>query len=111
MSAEPREMRMIHTRDGPLRALDLLEGDVSPSRYLPRLTSKLGSERPPWRPPVAEVQVALLWAGALLILLGLDRLSRSRERVDRAFRGLALPVGLLLLVTLAIDYWARVSPG
>lgn len=110
MSVEPREMRMIHTRDGDLRAFDLLAGDVSPSRYLPRLTSRLGTDRPPWRPPVAEVHVALVWAAALLGLITLDRLSRRRPRLDQAFRGLTLPVGLVLLVTVAIDYWAR-GPG
>jgi hypothetical protein len=110
MSVEPRQMRMVHTRDGPLRALDLLEGDVSPSRYLPRLTSRLGTERPPWRPPAAEVRVALVWAVALVLLLGLDARTRSRPRLDRAFRGLALPVVFLLLVTLGVDYWAR-APG
>jgi peptidoglycan/LPS O-acetylase OafA/YrhL len=110
MSVEPRDMRMVHTRDGPLRAHDLLAGEVSPSRYLPRLTSRMGTERPPWRPPAAEVRVALVWAVALLLLLALDRRARSRRTWDQAFRGLALPVGLLLLVTLAVDYWAR-APG
>jgi hypothetical protein len=110
MSVEPREMRMIHTRDGDLRVFDMLAGDVSPSRYLPRLTSRLGTERPPWRPPVAEVRVALVWAAALLALVALERMARSRERLERVFRGLALPVGLLLVVTLAVDYWAR-APG
>ena len=110
MSVEPIEMRMIHTRDGPLRALDMLGGEVSPARYLPRLTSRLGTERPPWRPPVAEVRVALIWAAALLALVALERMARSRERLERVFRGLALPVGLLLVVTLAVDYWAR-APG
>jgi hypothetical protein len=110
MSAEPREMRMINTRDGPLMALELLDGEVSLARYLPRLTSRRGAERPPWRPPVAEVRVALVWAAALLALFGLDRRARTRERVDRAFRGLVLPVGLLLLVTVAVDRWAR-GPG
>ena len=46
----------------------------------------------------------------LLALVALDRLARSRERLERVFRGLALPVGLLLVVTLAVDYWAR-APG
>jgi len=107
MSVEPREMRMIHTRDGDLRVFDRLGSQVSPARYLPRLTSRLGTERPPWRPPVAEERVALVWAAALLALLGLDRLARSRERLDRAFRGIALPLSLLLLVTVLVDYWAR----
>ena len=110
MSVEPLEMRMIHTRDSALRALDMLGGDVSPARYLPRLTSRLGSEQPPWRPPVAEERVALVWAAALLALGLLDRLARSRERLDRAFRGIALPLVLLLLVTVLVDYWAR-APG
>jgi len=107
MSAQPREMRMIHTRDGPLHALELVSGDVSPARYLPRLTSRRGSDEPPWRPPASEIRVALVWVVAIGALLGLDRLSRSRPRVDRAFSGLALPLALLLLVTVAVDRWAR----
>lgn len=110
MSVEPREMRMIHTRDGALRAFDMLGGQVSPAHYLPRLTSRLGTEQPPWGPPVAEERVALVWAAALLALLAIDRLARSREVLDRAFRGIALPLGLLLVVTVLVDYWAR-APG
>jgi hypothetical protein len=37
-------------------------------------------------------------------------MARTRETVDRAFRGLALPIVLLLLVTVAVDHWAR-DPG
>jgi hypothetical protein len=113
MSAEPRAMWMVHTRDGDLHALELLGGDASPARYLPRLTSRRGSDEPPWRPPVAEVRVALVWTVALFVLLGLDRLSRSRRSVDAAFLGLALPLALLLAGTVAVDRWARVGepPG
>ena len=113
MSAQPREMRMINGRDGPLLALDLLGGEVPPGRYLPRLTSRLGTDEPPWRPPASEGRVALVWAAAILLLLGLDRVSRSRPRVDQAFRGLGLPVAMLLALTVAVDRWARAGepPG
>jgi hypothetical protein len=107
MSAQPRQMRMINNRDGPIAAFELLKGETSLTRYLPRLTSRRGSERPPWRPPPAEGRVAFVWVAALGVLLALDRLALSRERVDRAFRGLALPLALLLLVTAAVDDWAR----
>jgi hypothetical protein len=112
MSAEPRQMRMINNRDGPIAVFELLKGETSLSRYLPRLTSRRGSERPPWKPPPAEGRVAFVWLAALGVLLTLDRLARSRRHVDRAFRGLSLPLGLLLLLTVAVDGWARAaSPG
>ena len=57
-----------------------------------------------------------VWVAALAALLLLDRLARSRDRVDALFRGLALPLLLFLAVTVAVDRWARpggapVSPG
>jgi len=107
MSAKPREMRMVHTRDGPLFAFEILAGDTSPARYLPRLTSRRGSDEPPWRPPEAEVRVALVWSVALAALLLLDRSAGRRPRLDRAFSGLALPVALLLTLTVVVDTWAR----
>jgi hypothetical protein len=113
MSAQPRQMRMINGRDGPIAAFELLRGETSLTRYLPRLTSRRGSEHPPWRPPAAELRVAFVWVAALGVLLALDRIARFRERVDRAFRGLALPLALFLLVTVAVDGWARAGsrPG
>jgi hypothetical protein len=44
---------------------------------------------------------------ALGLLLLLDRLARSRDRVDRWFRGLALPLLLFLAISVAVDRWAR----
>lgn len=98
---------MVHTRDGPLFAFDVLAGDTSPARYLPRLTSRRGTDEPPWRPPEAEVRVALVWTAALGVLFLLDRAARRRPRLDRAFSGLALPLALLLTLTVVIDTWAR----
>jgi hypothetical protein len=50
-----------------------------------------------------------VWVAALAVLLLLDRLAWSRDRVDRWFRGFALPILLFLALSVAVDRWAR--PG
>jgi hypothetical protein len=107
MFAQPRAMRMVNGRLGPPKAFELLAGDVSPSRYLPYASSRAGSTAPPWRPPESERRVMGIWVVALAGLLLLDRLACSRDRVDRWFRGLALPALFLLVVSVAVDRWAR----
>jgi hypothetical protein len=107
MFAEPREMRMVTGREGPPQVLELLAGEASLSRYLPFLSSRAGSTAPPWEPPASEAKVAGVWLAALGVLLLLDHLARSRDGVDRWFRGLALPVLLFLAVSVAVDRWAR----
>jgi len=107
MFAEPREMRMMTGRNGPPAVFEALAGTVSPSRYLPFLSSRAGSSAPPWEPPASEARVAAVWLAALTALLALDRRSRASDRVDRWFAGLVLPLALLLGVSLAVDYWAR----
>jgi hypothetical protein len=109
MNWQPAAMRMINTRDAAPYAFQALAGEASLSRYLPFLSSRAGSTRPPWVPPATEAPVAAVWVVALLALLVLDRLARSRDRVDRWFRGLALPLLLFLAVSVAIDYGVR--PG
>jgi hypothetical protein len=104
---EPRQMRMMTGRDGPPQALELLAGEASPSRYLPFLSSRAGSTAPPWEPPPSEARMAAVWVAALGLLLVLDHLARSRDRVDAWFRGLALPILLFLAVSVAVDRWAR----
>jgi hypothetical protein len=114
MFAEPRAMRMVNGRDGsPPGALETLRGEASPARYLPYLSSRTGSVAPPWEPPASEARVAAVWVAAVGLVLLLDRAARSRERVDRLFRGLALPILLFLAVSLAVDRWARpeIPPG
>ena len=107
MTAEPRETMLLNGRDQPPRVWEALAGSVSPGRYLPHLSSRLGSTEPPWRPPEAETRVALLWVAALGVLLALDRLARRRGDVDRWFRGLALPLAALMLLSAGVDRWAR----
>jgi hypothetical protein len=105
--AKPQEMRMINMRSGTARTFDSVAGTVSLSRYLPFLSARTGSTAPPWEPPATEAPVAGVWLAAIALLLLLDRLARTRERVDRCFRSLFLPLGLLLAVSLAVDHWAR----
>jgi hypothetical protein len=109
MFAEPRQMRMVNGRHGPPQVFELLAGEVSVSRYLPFPTSRAGSTAPPWEPPPSEARVTAVWVAALGLLLLLDRLAHRRDRVDRLFRGVALPLALSLAVSVAVDRWAR--PG
>jgi hypothetical protein len=109
--AEPRTMLMVSGRDGTSRGFDALAGAVSLSRYLPFLSSRAGSIAPPWGPPPSEARVAAVWVGALLALLVLDALAWKRDRVDRWFAGFALPLVLLLAISVAVDSWARPKPA
>jgi hypothetical protein len=109
--AEPRTMLMVSGRDGTSRGFDALAGTVSLSRYLPFLSSLAGSIAPPWQPPPSEARVAAVWVAALLMLLVLDALAWTRDRVDRWFAGLALPLVLLLAISSAVDLWARPRPA
>jgi len=107
MTWEPTETMMLNGRDQPPRVWEALKGSVSPGRYLPHLSSRLGSTEPPWRPPLAEKRVALVWVAVLGTLLVLDGLARRRAGVDRWFRGLTLPLAALLFLSIAVDRWAR----
>jgi hypothetical protein len=109
MNADPKATRMINGRDGPPEVFEALRGEVSLSHYLPFLSSRAGSVAPPWEPPPTEARVTLVWLTALLVLLLLDRLARTRDRVDRWFGGLLLPLLVFLAVSTAVDRWAR--PG
>jgi hypothetical protein len=97
MAARPGELMLLNRGDRPTRVWEALSADVSVGRYLPSLV----------QPEPVEIQVALVWAGAVLVLIVLDHLARRHDRVDGWFRGMGLPVVLLALVGALVDFWAR----
>lgn len=94
---EPGRLLLISRANVAPRLWEALAGEASPAAYLPSLT----------RPDPAEGRVTALWVVALLVLLALDRLALTHERIDQLFRGLGLPLVLLLALGLGVDRWAR----
>jgi hypothetical protein len=97
MAARPGELMLLNRGDRPTRVWEALSGDVPIGGYLPSLV----------QPDPVEIQVALVWAGAVLLLIVLDHLARRHDRVDGWFRGLGLPVLLLAAAGALVDFWAR----
>jgi hypothetical protein len=97
MVAEPARLLLLNRGNRPTRVLSALSGGTPLERYLPSLTL----------PDPAEARVALLWLAAFLAVLALDHLARRHDRIDGWFRGLALPVLLLLGIGRGVDGWAR----
>ena len=97
MAARPGELMLLNRGDRPTRVWEALSGEVPVGRYLPSLV----------HPDPVELRVAIVWMAALTLLIVLDRLAVTRDRIDSWFRGLALPVLLLLGVGALVDFWAR----
>jgi hypothetical protein len=100
MTIRPGALLLLNRGDRPTRLWAALSGERPLGTYLPSLVSASPDE---WR-------VALVWLAALALLLGLDVAARGRERIDRLFRGLGLPIVLLLAVGMTVDTWARRTP-
>jgi len=100
MVARPGELLLLNRGDRPTRVWAALEGEAGVARYLPSLVS----------PDPAEARVAAVWAIAIAVLLVLDAAARRRHAVDRLFRGLGLPLAILLAASVAVDRWARAGP-
>jgi hypothetical protein len=100
--AEPGARLLLNVRDRPTRLWAALSGAVPLGDYLPSLTH--ASSR--------DTRVALVWLGALGLLLLLDKLAATRRWVDGAFASFGSAVALLLLVGVTIDVGVgpRLSP-
>jgi hypothetical protein len=94
---DPGALRLLNRGDRPTRVWSDLSSDRDAGRYLPSLVFA----------DAEETRVAVVWGVALALLLALDRAALKRDRVDRLFKGPGLAVGLVLLVGVTIDYWAR----
>ena len=91
---------MTNRGDRPTRLWAALSGERPIAAYLPSLVSATPDE---WR-------VAFVWLAALAVVLFLDVAARRHERLDRLFRGLGLPIVLMLAIGIAVDTWARRAP-
>jgi len=96
-TARPGALLLLNRGDRPTRLWAALSGDLPVERYLPSLVRGTPEE---WR-------VAAIWMVALLFLVALDRLALRRDPLDRLFRGLGLPLCVLLAASALVDYWAR----
>lgn len=101
LTEQPGALLLLNRGDRPTRLWTALSGARDAGRYLPSLVG----------PSADEARVAVVWLAALAVLLALDVRARSRDRADRLFRGLGLPIVLLLTVGIAVDGWARRGPA
>jgi hypothetical protein len=100
MTIRPAALLLLNRGDRPTRLWTALSGERPIATYLPSLVSATPDE---WR-------VASVWLCALALLLVLDAAARRREGIDRLFRGLGLPILLMLVIGTAVDTWARRTP-
>lgn len=100
MAWEPGALLLVNRGDRPTRLWAALSGDTAVGRYLPSLVTGSGE----------ELRVAALWLAAAVFVLVLDVFSARSEAVDRVFRGLGLPLVLILSIGLFVDAWARPRP-
>jgi hypothetical protein len=94
---DPGRLLLVNRGSRPTRLWEALSDGTPAAHYLPSLVAGAPDD---WR-------VAAVWLGALGLLLVLDYLARRRGAFDRLFRGLGLPLCLLLLVGVLVDQWAR----
>jgi len=95
--SDPGRLLLVNRGNRPTRLWAALSGEGELGRYLPSLT----------QPDPPEIRVAALWVLLLLVLLLLDARARRDDRVDRGFRGIELPLLLLVVLGLGVDLWAR----
>src|SRR5262249_61262068 len=102
MTARREALLLLNRGDRATRWWAALSGERPVGRYLPSLVAPTADE---WR-------VTAVWLIALALLLALDALARRRDHVDRLFKGLGLPIVLLLAGGNGVDGGGREgAPG
>ena len=97
MAARPAALLMLNRGDRPTRVWAALSGETPVERYLPSL---VGND-------LADQRATIVWVCVVVLVLALDAWAQRREAVDNAlFRGLGLPVTLLLAAGITLDGWA-----
>jgi hypothetical protein len=96
---DPGRRLLLNRGDRPTRLWAALSDEVPLGDYLPTLTHPAGR----------EAGLALLWLGALAVLLVLDRLAWRRPGVDGLFGSFSFAVLVLVGVGLLVDL--LIGPG
>ena len=91
--ADPAARVLLNRGNRPTRLWAACRTPSPVGDYLPTLT----------HPSERDARLALVWLGALLLLLALDRLAQVRPRIDRVFSSFAAAVMAALLMGVAID--------
>jgi hypothetical protein len=97
MAFDPGALLLVNRGPRPTRLWAALSGATAVGGYLPSLVAR----------DAQDLRVAALWLGAGALVLALDAMALRRDAVERCFRGLVLPLGLLLTIGLLVDVWVR----
>jgi hypothetical protein len=97
MASDPGRLLMLNRGDRPTRLWAALSGAADLNGYLPSVVAA----------DARELGVLLIWLAALGVLFALHAAATRHDALDRAFRGLGLPLVLLLAVSFAVDRLAR----
>jgi hypothetical protein len=96
LTAWPSSTWLLNVKEHPPLVWSWLTDPDWAARYLPNYTSLAR----------VDERVAMSWASALVVLLGLDAAARRSRFVDGLFAGPGLALAVMLVTGLVIDTWA-----